>query len=284
MAKHTPPLSDEQLQQALVELSRQIAYPPTRDLAEVVRARLQATPPGGSATTPSLRQDRGWRRYRLRTGWRLAAALLAILLVLIGVLALSAGARATLSRWLGLPGVVFITHPTVPTPAPQPVGAALQLGQRVTFAAAQRQLPYRLLMPTQPAFARPDEVYLEHLPPPGQVSLVYRARPGLPRAGQIGVGLLLTEFIGDLNPERIFFMKGMEPGTRVEQISVNGEPGYWLSGRPHLFLYLASNGEVQTEDIRLAGNTMLWQHGQLTLRLESSLGKQAALRIATSMR
>ncbi len=38
------------------------------------------------------------------------------------------------------------------------------------------------------------------------------------------------------------------------------------------------------EAIRLAGNTLLWQDGDLTLRLESSLDRNRAVEIAKSMR
>jgi hypothetical protein len=41
---------------------------------------------------------------------------------------------------------------------------------------------------------------------------------------------------------------------------------------------------VTTERIRLAGNTLLWAHGDLIFRLESTLPREAARRIAASLR
>ena len=35
--------------------------------------------------------------------------------------------------------------------------------------------------------------------------------------------------------------------------------------------------------IRLAGNVLLWEHGDLTLRIESSLSKELALAVAESV-
>jgi hypothetical protein len=257
-----------QLQQALTDLGLHIAYPPTPDLSAQVRARLETAP------VPRRRPSRVWR---------VAAVLVALLLLLLAALALSSAVRATLSRWFAVRGIVFVSHPAVPTPPPHPVGAPLALGRRVTLAQARREAPFRVLLPVAPGFRTPDEIYFGAPPSTGQVAFVYRARAGLPRANTTGVGLLLTEFVGDLSPEGQFYMKGIAQGTRVERISVNGQLGYWLSGKPHLFFYGSMN-DVHVEDVRLAGNTLLWQRGSLTLRLESALGRDQALGVARSVR
>ena len=70
----------------------------------------------------------------------------------------------------------------------------------------------------------------------------------------------------------------------VQEVTVGGEPGYWFSGEPHFFTYLDATGQVRDEQTRLAGNTLIWQRGDLTLRLEGQLSKEEALRIAESMR
>ncbi len=56
------------------------------------------------------------------------------------------------------------------------------------------------------------------------------------------------------------------------------------AGAPHTFSYFAPDGDYMQETIRLAGNTLLWQDGDLTLRLESSLDRNRAVEIAKSMR
>jgi hypothetical protein len=38
------------------------------------------------------------------------------------------------------------------------------------------------------------------------------------------------------------------------------------------------------ETIRLAGNVLLWERGELTLRIESGLTKEGAVRVAASVR
>jgi hypothetical protein len=254
------------LEDALVELGQQVTYPPARDLAAGVRARLEQ----GSG-----RRD-GWRARRR---WLLLAAVL--LLALAAALVLSPGARATLSRWLAVPGIVFIAHPAQPTPTPAPAGTALDLGKPVSLDEARQAVPFRVLLPALAGFRVPDEVYLGDVP--RQVALVYRARSSLPAAGGTEVGLLLTEFQGSLDPERAFYFKGLEPGTTLQHVTVDGGQGYWLSGHPHLFFYAPPGQPTQVENIRLATNTLLWQHGDLTLRLESAQNLGRALRIAESV-
>jgi len=175
------------------------------------------------------------------------------------------------------------TPPAAPTPTPAPVGSRLGLGQHVSLDEARSRVPYGVLAPTLPELGAPDAVYLQQAAPPGgQVSLVYASRPGLPRADASGVGLLLSQFRGDLAPE--FLGKGLGPRTRIEQVSVNGQPAYWIEGEAHLFMYRVAGGDIRDEQVRLAGNVLLWEQGDLTLRLESALPREQALRIAESVR
>ena len=73
------------------------------------------------------------------------------------------------------------------------------------------------------------------------------------------------------------------PETMITRVNVNGEPGYFVTGGTH-FLYLASDGVIREEPVRLGRNVMLWQHGPLTLRLEGDFSLARALRIARSFR
>ncbi|HWC41363.1 MAG TPA: DUF4367 domain-containing protein, partial [Actinomycetota bacterium] len=68
------------------------------------------------------------------------------------------------------------------------------------------------------------------------------------------------------------------------EVTVGGQPGYWFSGEPHFFTYQDARGNLREEQTRLAGNTLIWQRGDLTLRLEGELSQEEALRIAESMR
>jgi hypothetical protein len=118
-------------------------------------------------------------------------------------------------------------------------------------------------------------------PAGGRVDLVYRARPGLPASSFTDAGLLITQFRGEPEPD---FLKKVTSAGMVQFVTVGGEPGYFFSGEPHFFSYRAADGQFREERTRLAGNTLIWQRGDLTLRLEGNLPLAAAVRIAESMR
>src|SRR5712692_8182926 len=71
--------------------------------------------------------------------------------------------------------------------------------------------------------------------------------------------------------------------TTLTEVTVNGGPGYWIEGSPHVFFFTDAQGAVHDEDMRLATNTLLWQQGDRTLRIEGAATKAQALQIAASM-
>jgi hypothetical protein len=265
------------LERALADLAASLEFPPTPDLAAAVTARLEQAP----APAPARRR---WWPAGL-AGWRrLAVAGLAAVLLAAAVLVASPGTREAVARRLGLRGIgVQIGGPPPPT-ATTTSGARLDLGlgQRVTLEEARGRVDFPVLVPTAPGFQQPDAVFVsEALPVGGRVDLVYRARPGLPASQFTDAGLLITEFRGRPTPE---FLKKVAVMGVVEEVTVGGEPGYWFSGEPHFFTYVDARGDFREEQTRLAGNTLIWQRGDLTLRLEGQLPKDEAIRIAESMR
>lgn len=66
-------------------------------------------------------------------------------------------------------------------------------------------------------------------------------------------------------------------GTIVRYVSVGGSPGIWIEGTPHA-LFLPGG------TVKLARNTLLWQRGELTLRLEGAFDRKEAVRIALTFR
>jgi hypothetical protein len=128
----------------------------------------------------------------------------------------------------------------------------------------------------------PAEVYVSVGPPAGgRVSLVYRARPGLPAGQFTRVGALITEFKGGIDE---VFVKKISAGGHVDFVQVRLEPGFWFSGAPHELQFLDEHGRPFPESVRLAGNTLAWQHGDITLRLECRCSEAKALAIASSVR
>lgn len=254
---------DRDLDRALADLAGFLAYPPTPDIAAGVRRRLASQPARPRPFAGLLQR-------------RLAVALLVLIALAAGILAASPEARTAIAERLGLRGVQIQQGPVAPTPA----GGGRNLGQPMTVDQVRARVAYPVLVPA--ALGDPDEVYLLDIPAGGQVALVYHPRPGLPEATSTGVGLLLTEFQGTVSGGVIG--KGLDSGTRLEDIQVKGGRGYWIDGDPHTFFYFDARGQVRTETTRLAGSVLLWEQGHLTLRLESALSKDAALQIAASAR
>jgi hypothetical protein len=267
------------LEGALADLAASLEFPPTPDLAAAVTARLDHAP----APAPARARRRGWLAGR--SGWRrLAVAGLVAVLLAAAVLVVSPGTREAVARRLGLRGVgVELGGPPPPTVTTRP-GQRLDLGlgRRVTLEEARRRVAFPVLVPGAEGFQQPAAVYVDRdTPVGGRVDLVYRARPDLPASPFTDVGLLVTEFQGQPTPE--FLKKAVFTGT-VEEVTVRGEPGYWFGGDPHFFSYRDARGALREEQTRLAGNTLIWERGRLTLRIEGEISREKALRIAESMR
>jgi hypothetical protein len=275
------------LERALADLAADLRFPPTPDLAAAVTARLEE----GPARAPARRWAPAGRRPPARrwpawmAGWRrLAVAGMVAVLLAAAVLVASPGTREAVARRLGLRGIgVELGGPPPPTVTTAPGGRLdLGLGERVTLEEARRRVGFPVLVPAAAGFQRPDAVFVDRaVPVGGRVDLVYRARPGLPASSFTDAGLLITEFRGQ--PDSGFLKKVVVAGI-VQEVTVGGGPGYFFSGDPHFFSYQDADGQFREERTRLAGNTLIWQRGDLTLRLEGELPLAEAVRIAESMR
>lgn len=257
-----------ELELRLRELDVELLFPLTPSLADTVSARL-----GDAETAASIVR---LPQRRVRTRWWLTAAA-ALCLALLSAFAFPQ-TRTTVAGWFGLEGVRFISADQVTT---TPVGRSLALGGPTTLTDARSQLSFTPLVPTLEGFEEPDDVYVDARPVGGMLALVYAERDGLLAGEVAGVGLLLTQFRGDLNPD--FVSKGLPDDTIIESVEVADQPGVWVSGDVHLFFYTDPTGAVLNEELRLAGNTLLWQAGELTLRLEGPLALDEMLRIAESL-
>ena len=268
-----------EIETALADLGPNVNFPPTPDLAAAVTVRLHQ----GPARAPARARRR--RRPVRPAGWRrLAVAGLAAVLLAAAVLVASPGTREAVARRLGLRGIgVELGGPPPPTATSRP-GARLDLGlgERVTLEEARRRAGFPVLVPGAAGFGQPDAVFVDRsVPAGGRVDLVYRARPGLPASSFTDAGLLITEFRGQPAPD---FLKKVIVAGVVQEVAVGGRPGYFFSGEPHFFSYRDAAGRFREERTRLAGNTLIWQRGELTLRLEGELPLEEAVRVAESMR
>jgi len=249
-----------ELEQALRQLGPQLAFPETPDVAATVRAQLAERPARRRPALPPRR----------------TLALAFALLALAAGLAMAVPpARTAILDFLGLRGATVERVETLPPG----VGINLELGQRVGLEEAERLAAFDVLVPE--ALGEPDSVWHSGFLPGGRISLVYAPREGLPRTRETGVGLLVTEFRGDIAPELIG--KLAPQATRVERLTVDGSPAVWLEGGPHEVFFRAPNGEILGDTVRLAGNTLLLERGTLLVRLEGTFSRDRAVELAESL-
>ncbi|MDQ4005774.1 MAG: hypothetical protein M3135_05670, partial [Actinomycetota bacterium] len=126
-----------------------------------------------------------------------------------------------------------------------------------------------------------DAVYVGRKPAGGRVTMLYEPGTDLPRDPNTGAGMLVTLFRG--STDESFVGKTVGPDTTVRMIDVDGAPGMWIEGAPHTVTYVDEQGRPFPDSLRLAGNVMIWQLGDITLRLESRLGFDPSLDVAESM-
>ena len=273
MADRLAGLSDRDLGAALAAMGRDLAFPEVPELAGTVLRRLEVEP----VREPLM--ERAARVLGLAPVTRRPARKVALALAAVLILAGGAVAGGLLVR-----GVRIIIAPESMAPPPSstisgPLGRTLFLGEEATLSQAREQVGFEVLVPT--AGGLPNSVvYVDDDPPGGRLSLVYPTSPGLPETEETGVGMLVMEFRGRIE---LPFLEKLVRADQVQEVQVGGSPGYWIEGE-HIVTYLDARGATVEERSRLAGNTLLWQRSDVTLRLESALPMEEAIRIAESIR
>jgi hypothetical protein len=235
-----------------------VEWPETPDVAGAVQGRLAAPPR---------------RSWFARPAWQLAVACVALLIAVVMAIP---PARAAVLDLLGFSSVRI----TREEPRPSRFAQALALGDPVTLAQARRALP--VVVPEE--VGDPDSVYLYDHPMMGpRVDMLYRARPGLPSSSNTGAGLLITEFRAVAEP---LIEKSAGTGAKVERLTVDGDPAFFISGAPHGFAYFnPDTQESNFEEQRLAGNTLLVDRSDgILLRIEADIPRERAVEIAESLR
>jgi hypothetical protein len=254
----------DELEHQLARLRPDLEWPRTPDLAASVRARIAS--PGVV------------RRPWLQSRWALAAA---ALLVLLAALVAYTPSREAIANWLNLHTIITRVN-QLPSPSPRPsgsIGERLGLGVQTSLDGARGKVTWKLRVPA--SLGDPDEVYFQSGPPQGEVSLVYKSRPGLKESGQTGAAVLITEVNGKVDAN--FFGKMLGPESTLEEVTVNGHKGYWISGKPHAFFFTDAAGNFRDETLRLATNTLIFDDNGTVIRIEGDLTKAQALEIAASL-
>ena len=261
------------LERALAELADSLEFPDASDLPERVVAELDRP----AVVTPFVQ----------RPAVRRVLALAAAAIVIVGVvLVASPRARRAVADLLGIGGVAIRTSDTtfapVPSSTPSTISSTVSPPSPPTdppgaISVEDGAAELGIVPPVPTALGPPETTTLRD----GRLSLQWPTSDTLPATRLPEVGALLTVFRGQV--EEPLFEKVLQPGTTYERVSVDGQPAVWLGGEPHLFLYLGPTRDIEEEELRLAGNTLIWTVGPYTYRLESALDRDAAIAVAETV-
>ncbi|WP_374455468.1 hypothetical protein [Nocardioides sp.] len=220
-------------------------------LAELARDLRVETPDGlEDAVMARVRQTRPGRRWRR---W-VAGAFLGLLAG--GVVASPVG--ATIREWLGFHGVAVTSgDPVTESPTVPPAVGDVRLEDAADLAGFTPVVPG--------ALGAPDAV--EVTGDGAVVSLSWTTD---------GRTVRLDEFRGTVEP--LFWKTAPE----AEHAAVAGRDALWLPS-PHRVTVLTPGGDVRHLPSRLAAPTLVWLHGDLTLRLEGDLRLDEAVAVAESV-
>jgi hypothetical protein len=245
----TPRLEDE-----LVDLAAHLDVPDddvaARRTANVVSARVRS---GDGSTSPPPR----WRRRRT---W---------IPVGVVVAATALVASPAMGDWFGIRGVEVVPRPPTATTTTTvaTAGASLDLGRPSTTADATKVLGTPPVLPA--ALGTPDEVWLDSRTAAPYVSFVYEGGP------------LVSEFDATMADTNII-TKFTQGTGQVEEMRIDGRRAMWIEG-VHQVVLRARNGDFVPDRLRQSDSVLLVQVGDLTVRIETSAGRDEAIRIARSL-
>jgi hypothetical protein len=245
-----------ELERALVGLGRELAVPDAPDLAPPVLAALEPR-----------REPRPEPRRRLPVSRRWALAVAVAVLAVLGATLAIPDARSALFRVLSIGGERIEIVDELPNV--EPVDLESTLGERVTLDEARTRSAFEL----RELDEEPDRVYL------GERETVWFLY-GTPT----DVRLLVAQTPRLLLDEPGLRKKLSGEGTQVEQVTVNGARGVFLSGEPHFLYLLDENGFAVEASPRLAQNVLVWEDGGVAYRLEGRFDREQALDLARDLR
>ena len=263
------------LDERLRDVARHLAVPPVpAELADDVLSRLEA---------PAAAQGLPYRHRLL--------AVAAAVAVLVGAIAVTAvpGARHAVAGWFDFNGVDI-------TPAPSPTGSGLlpsgtappapddlALGRRTTLSALRSTAGFIVRLPT--GLGLPAAVYEQHDRGATIVSVVYPPTDRLPASAAGRAGLILTEIHTD---GRTLLRKILETGAQATAVRVGGHAGVYIAGPQEVIMTLGDGGTSGDVPIleappRLSANSLIWQVGDITYRIEASVPRVLAVQIGANI-
>ncbi|WP_395729373.1 hypothetical protein [Nakamurella sp.] len=236
--------------------------PPADGLVDDVLARIdKMTVPVRSGPRQHLARWADSARRHRRAATALAVALILTLLAV-------SPAGAKIAEWLGIGAVQIVPVPAPPGDAATADPADADGFTEVTLEQARAQAPFPLIVPAD--LGPPARVLLG----PGRtvVSMVWPA--GDPAAP--GPPVRLDQLAG--RPDYAVVKKYADD---IDFTQVGGADAFWLR-MPHPLVYTDPTGAEQTQRSRIAGPTLIWTDGPVTLRLEGVPGRDRAMQIARS--
>ena len=250
------PMNDERIVAALASLSAELAYPTTPSLRDAVVARLEIERAAGAR--PVLPRRALWSRRRV---------LVLATIGLLAALALAAAAR------LAIGAIEIRVQPDAPPSASLPPVAPDALGDPVP---AQEAFALAGFEPSLPSGPPPDEVYVIDSPV-GDPGLLFAWRPSAAYPSVPGTdwGLVLMVFQGD--DETV--VKTVDRFEDLHAASVDGAAASWIPVE-HTLQIATEHG---SRTFSVHGNVLIWEVGDLTYRLETSLDRAPALAVARSI-
>jgi hypothetical protein len=245
------------LDDRLRDLGTSLAFPPTPPLVGLVREALARPAP---------------RRFLLGRPLSrgLAVALLATILL--------AGIAAAFG--FGIGGLRLTFGPASFSPLPSFV-VGPGLGTPTSLDAARGDAGFSLRVPALAELGQPDAVYFVEPPAGGAVTFLYGERTGYPPDPSTGISLVVTQFRADIDPG--YFEKMIDSGVSVTSTTVNGTAAWWIAGGNHFFFYRDANGRIVNTTLRLAGDTLIWEEGGVTHRVEGAPSLAKAILVAESL-
>jgi hypothetical protein len=183
---------------------------------------------------------------RRRNRW--LTALVAALTAFAIAFAVSPAVRAGVQNLLEFAGVEFRTE------APQSIAPPLPSNE-ISLDEARAQMPFEIHLPQE--LGTPDKVTVHE----GRFVTLYYG------------DLRLDQFDGTIQST----IGKLLAGDGIEQIGDK----VWIP-YPHRIFYIDRNGEWHDEGPHGAGQTLIWQRDQVTMRLEGDLTKERALEISES--
>ena len=191
----------------------------------------------------------------------LALAFAILLAALAGVLAFSPGARSAFLEIFHLKGATVERVDSLPEVEVQ----TIDFGEEVSREEAERQVGFEVV-----DLGEPDSVFVRD----GRMASLVYGSVEKPR-------LVLSELRGGVWDG--FIKKASSSRTRIEQVTVDGERGLFISGDEHFVMFLGPDSLITDEPTFLAGTVLLWNRGDLLLRLEGDLTRAEALELARSV-